>query len=55
MGKIPKAKCKKCKHCQLMESMGIVNCVILNKFRGIDKWIKPKRCVYFEKIGDKNE
>lgn len=49
--KIPKAKCKKCKHCKLIEKDGDIRCEYLSKNYSI--WEKPKYCSNFEKIGGK--
>ena len=49
--KIPKAKCKKCKHCKLIQKYGDIRCEYLSKNYSL--WEKPKYCSNFEKIGGK--
>ena len=46
--KIPKAKCEKCKNCELIDGYGYVNCKVVENYHNIRK---PKRCPNFKKIG----
>ena len=48
--KIPKAKCEKCKNCELIDGYDYINCKVVESHCTIRK---PKRCPNFEKIGGK--
>ena len=50
-GKLPKAKCEKCKNCEFIDGYGYVNCKVVENYHSIRK---PKRCSNFEKRGVNN-